>query len=731
MASDLIRPTPTGSSRDFRTTAPSYTPAPWDGRWCETGDGGFALFDHTNPNFAYHTYATTGQGPALATSTDSGVTWDFADPTGEIDSITNGNNDTASFLPPLAGDPAVATRVLFGAHHVYASTDGMFTWQLQSLQDLTGGCANSNCALSDLEFAPSDHTKAYALSKQEFGMPATPFKLHNTNQADTNAGATWLDVTGNLPFDTTQTQGTGIAISPFDPNIAYLSVSGFTAATGIGHIFRTGDFGAHWTEADGDLPDIPVLHILVDKTDPSGNTVLAATDIGLFQTTNGGVNWNEFNGSIPAVPVMDIEQNDLGTLFAGTHGRGAYRLNETIPPSATPTQTTTPTATATPEVCGAITVTAQGNGSGHPGDTVAAGSFKIANICPNAIIISLVQVNFTGSSLFSALSLKSTIDGNIQTTPASPVSSTNFNFGPALVIAGGDTGTFDLTGTIANSPGIFTSTQSLAAIGAIDGVSKQTVISGTVPQTLGIINFLQATPTPTSTVIPTHTPTATPTAAVTSTATATRTPASTRTPTPTAGATATATATSTAVTTSTATATSIPTSTATATSTLAATPTPTHTLAATATPTPTATATATILPTPTPAPTIIPVPVALQVTAAGLRNNLINYGKVKVGRFLKKRFTLANKNRSHLPIFFLDGDGMGHSFIVNPGGNFGFLQGVKVTNCPEELLANKSCWLDVYFVPQDNVSNPKTATITLYDDADNAPQVFTLTGTGK
>jgi len=123
--------------------------------------------------------------------------------------------------------------------------------------------------------------------------------------------------------------------------------------------------------------------------------------------------------------------------------------------------------------------------------------------------------------------------------------------------------------------------------------------------------------------------------------------------------------------------------------------------------------------------------VALKITVAGLHNGVVSYPAVRVGKFTKRRFTLANKNRSHLPMFFLDGDGMGHSFIVNPAGNFGFLLGVKVTNCPEELLANKSCWLDVYFVPQDNVTNPKTATITLYDDADNAPQVFSLFGIGK
>jgi hypothetical protein len=30
---------------------------------------------------------------------------------------------------------------------------------------------------------------------------------------------------------------------------------------------------------------------------------------------------------IPAVPTFDIEQKKLGTIFIGTHGRGAYQLH--------------------------------------------------------------------------------------------------------------------------------------------------------------------------------------------------------------------------------------------------------------------------------------------------------------------------------------------------------------------------------------------------------------------
>jgi hypothetical protein len=47
----------------------------------------------------------------------------------------------------------------------------------------------------------------------------------------------------------------------------------------------------------------------------------------VFQSTDGGETWAAFNlGVIPAVPVYDIEQNDNGVIYVGTHGRGAYQL---------------------------------------------------------------------------------------------------------------------------------------------------------------------------------------------------------------------------------------------------------------------------------------------------------------------------------------------------------------------------------------------------------------------
>ena len=131
------------------------------------------------------------------------------------------------------------------------------------------------------------------------GTTTFPFKVFVTADADLDANVAFTDITAALGFDTRKTQATTIAVSPFNSAVAYLGLSGYNSITGIsttgvGHIFKTIDMGAHWAEADFGLPDIPVLRLLVDKTDPTGDTVIAGTDVGIFRTTNGGAGWQDF-----------------------------------------------------------------------------------------------------------------------------------------------------------------------------------------------------------------------------------------------------------------------------------------------------------------------------------------------------------------------------------------------------------------------------------------------------
>ncbi|HEY6298685.1 MAG TPA: hypothetical protein VIW95_03490 [Candidatus Binatus sp.] len=392
--------------------------------WTEVDnlDGGFALFDTLNPLFAYHSFATTTAGAWVSRSTDGGVTFNSAASSAALQTAMATAGDAgAAYFPPLASDPALAQRVLFGAHSVYVSHDAMATWSQQTTQDLTGGCNSGECGLEDLEIAPSDHTKAYALAMQtSTTFRPTPFKIFTTVQADMQVsvgqpeGAHWTDKTAQLPpiVFPDSTQATGIAIDPFDSSVAYLSLSGFTSATGMGHIFVTTDFGGSWTQADGNpslqspppanaLPDVPVLRLLVDRNDPTAMTVLAATDIGIFRTTDGGTTWSSFNlGAIPAVAVFDIEQNLNGVIFAATHGRGIFELSGEgspgISPTATPSSTGSQTAASTPTPLITATATATATASATATATASATATPTATATVS-ILLSAGELDFSGA----------------------------------------------------------------------------------------------------------------------------------------------------------------------------------------------------------------------------------------------------------------------------------------------------------------------------------------------
>ena len=383
----------------------------WSAPDTETGDGGFSFYDLVDGNSLYHAFSLDELNHAeISASYDGGVTWCSA-PDKNIPACTVVAPDTKwtpalqaafvkgdpgpGFYPTLAVDPAVAHRVWFGTHSVYVSTDGMAHWVQQTDQDLTADgtiegnkCQDQSCSLEDLEFAPSDHTRAWALAMSDLN-GISEFELSNTSQADMDLnsnpphGGFWTDVTSNLDLvlkktnpalGVLATQATTIAPDPHNPAVAYIGLSGFTADTQVGHIYKTINFGSGWTLADGNsivagkivpnlatgLPDVPVLKILVDSTDDSGTpkacggnpcslSVFAATDIGIFHSADGGATWQTFNAGLPAVPIYDMAQNSNGVVFAGTHGRGVYGLGVVaVTPTATPTPTSTPTPTATP-----------------------------------------------------------------------------------------------------------------------------------------------------------------------------------------------------------------------------------------------------------------------------------------------------------------------------------------------------------------------------------------------
>jgi len=733
-------------------------------------DGGFAFFDIVNPHFAYHTFATTAAGPWVSCSSDGGANFSAASSSAALQTaMAAGGDDGAAYYPPLASDPAVAERVLFGAHSVYVSNDAMATWAPQTTQDLTGGCNSGACALQDLEIAPSDDTKAYALSMEtNTTFRPTPFKIFTTDQANLDVsagqpnGAEWIDKTAQLPpiVFPASTQATGIAVDPFNYSVAYLSLSGFTSATGIGHVFVTTDFGGSWTQADGNpnllspppadaLPDVPVLRLLVDRNDPTANTVLAATDIGIFRTTDGGSTWAPFNlGVIPAVAVFDIEQNLSGVVFAATHGRGIFQLSGEGSPGMTPTPSATPastsSATPTPTTTATATATASSTAthtpSATPTATASATSTATRSATPTATPTATVTVTVTATSTATRTA---TATATVTQTPTATSTATAT---PTATASATATATATSTATQSATP----TAAPTATVTATSTATQTATTTATVTQTATATSTATATPTATQTATPTATQTATATATltatVTATATATATTSATATPTATATSTTSASATPTATVTSTTTATPTVTQTATPTATATSTATATATTTATATQTATATTTATatlaggspvmtaqailLMPTSqsaTPTPTATTTATAAQTaTATFTPTPMPTVAAVLAVSPGAATFTakLGGKSREV------------NIVAANQGKTAITLTGARVTGnfqlskaCGGALSPNKKCTYSVVFVPA--AKGMSTGSLTIDNNGSSGPRTVSLSGTGQ
>src|SRR6266568_2379392 len=105
--------------------------------------------------------------------------------------------------------------------------------------------------------------------------------------------------------------------------------------------------GASWTEvalnsavagyasfkANSGLPDVSVSKLQVDPRDNTGNTVYAATFVGVYQTTDGGASWHKFGAGLPNVHVTDMYMPANGSfLRISTYGRGIWEIPITPAP---------------------------------------------------------------------------------------------------------------------------------------------------------------------------------------------------------------------------------------------------------------------------------------------------------------------------------------------------------------------------------------------------------------
>ena len=135
--------------------------------------------------------------------------------------------------------------------------------------------------------------------------------------------------TGGLP----KRYISGVRIDPTNVLHAYVTISGYSRHwnvgpddSGTGHLFQTTDGGATWADVSGNLPDYPADDVVMLS---SGKLVIA-TDFGVYissaAVTDNNTKWSRLGSNLPNVAVNQLTLGPDGNLVAATHGRGVWTM---------------------------------------------------------------------------------------------------------------------------------------------------------------------------------------------------------------------------------------------------------------------------------------------------------------------------------------------------------------------------------------------------------------------
>ena len=222
----------------------------------------------------------------------------------------------ARFQAPLAADTTSPTHWVSAGRYVWDTTQGYDTrcdltvcdWK--PVFDLGAGHGSTAAA--------SANGVTYA-AWVTGGNPGPSF----TRGIATNAGGSWHQVNvSTLP----NRYIAGVTVDPGNGNHAYAVFNGYSRrwipGGGTGVVFETTDGGASWRDLTGNLPDAPG-----DALIAKDGVLVLATDVGVFaaDASRPGL-WSRYGSGLPHASANNLTLAPTGEIVAATHGRGIWTL---------------------------------------------------------------------------------------------------------------------------------------------------------------------------------------------------------------------------------------------------------------------------------------------------------------------------------------------------------------------------------------------------------------------
>jgi hypothetical protein len=336
--------------------SPATNAATTSSSWIDVlgGDGAYNAIDPNTPTNWYASNPDVPPGGLGIQLCSSGINCNDSGFSFVVTSDTLGGDDGGFYFPYIL-DANSTSAMLVGTCRVWRGprTGGTFSVLSPNFDTLgSGTCSGSEVnlitALAAAGPADSNGSEVVYATTSGLGPLDGPLNFptggHIWVTTDASSGAaSFVDTTNNGPqgsINPSQFPVSGVAADPSDTTgqTAYIAVMGFTG--GAGHVWKTTNAGASWTDYTANLPDSPANAVAVY---PAMSQVFVATDVGVFASSTSTASWTELGpdpapgdfGFLPNVAVTALNIFDYGglqLLRASTYGRGVWQFNLVLTP---------------------------------------------------------------------------------------------------------------------------------------------------------------------------------------------------------------------------------------------------------------------------------------------------------------------------------------------------------------------------------------------------------------
>ncbi|MFQ5629205.1 MAG: WD40/YVTN/BNR-like repeat-containing protein [bacterium] len=247
---------------------------------------------------------------------------------------------------PLLISPHDHNTIYVASQHVHRTTNGGQSWDVVS-PDLTtndksklgisGGLTPDNigveygCVIYAFDESPVQQGVLWAGTNDGL--------VHLSR----DGGQTWTNVTKNIPNLPPLGTVRNIDAGKWNAGKAYITVDFHQVGDFAPYVYKTEDFGAHWTKITNGVSKSPLSYARNIREDPVRPGLLyLGTENALYLSFDDGKQWQPLMTNMPSTPMYWIVvQEHFNDLVVGTYGRGIWIMDD-----ITPLQQITPEVTA-------------------------------------------------------------------------------------------------------------------------------------------------------------------------------------------------------------------------------------------------------------------------------------------------------------------------------------------------------------------------------------------------